>query len=65
MYERKEVVRSYGDGSSVWEGHGELQQSLEKLERVESTHVSSFPGSKSAVNCREVEQMPNGIQFDS
>ena len=49
-------MRRYGDSRSAGEGYAELQPSLEKPERVYRPRVPSFPRSKLAVSCGQVEQ---------
>jgi len=58
-------VRRHGASISAWEGHRELQQVLEKPEKVCRSPVPPFPGSKLAVTCRQVGQALAGVQLDN
>lgn len=58
-------MRRHGGSTSAWEGHRELQQVLEKTEKVCRPHVPPFPVLKLAVSYGEVGQALTGVQFDS
>ena len=51
---RKGVCEETWVSISAWEGHRELQQILEKPEKVCRSHVPPFPGLKLAVSYGEV-----------